>query len=55
MNLPSQDECDRLLERAFYERLNNVSPDKLFTDGSDYVLELFDRLPPDARPRLRTT
>jgi hypothetical protein len=51
MALSSQDERNRLLERAFYERLNNLQPDKLFTDGNDYVLELFDRLPPEARPR----
>jgi hypothetical protein len=51
MALPSEDERNPLLERAFYERLNNLPPEKLFLGGSDYVLELFDQLPDEARPR----
>jgi hypothetical protein len=50
-NFPPGAERDRLIERAFQERIYNVQPAQLFNGPSEVLFDLFAELPPDAQPR----
>ena len=50
-NFPAGAERDRLIERAFQERIYNVQPAQLFNSPTEILFDLFAELPPDAQPR----